>query len=72
MDIQVLEVLPGERAIVSTRGLLRVIRADDSEPLQELVGRKEAEAFCRGYNAGRRRAYVIAYSPNASSTAAAS
>lgn len=59
--VNVLEILPGERAIVSTAGLFRVAIEPGHEVAAELYDAQEAAEFCDTYNetfAGRR---AVAY-----------
>jgi hypothetical protein len=41
--IAVLEVLPGDRAIVSTAGLVRVVVPAENDIVAELIDKREAE-----------------------------
>jgi hypothetical protein len=51
LNFKVQEVLPDGRAVVSTRGLRRVILPRSGKVLRELVTPQQAAAFCRGFNA---------------------
>lgn len=50
--IAVLEVLPGERAIVSTKDLFRVQAEPSGRVLAELLPRNLADARARGFDGG--------------------
>ena len=69
MTIRVLEVLDGDRAIVSTRGLRRVFDAVTGEILEELVliedAREMAAANARCYSDGASRLRIRRYSQTA-------
>jgi hypothetical protein len=66
LNFKVHELLPNGRAIISTRGLRRVILPRSGEVLRELVTPSQAAAFCKGFNACQgkddEQAKPVAYS----------
>jgi hypothetical protein len=47
---RVLEVLDGNRIVVSTKGLRRVVRRSTGAVLEELLSIDDAKAYADGYN----------------------
>ena len=48
--IDVLEVLPGNKAVVDTTGYYRMLRVEDEEILHEFLDEEESEYFLDCYN----------------------
>lgn len=63
MEIKITEVLDGQRAVVSTRGLRRVILKKTKQVLAELLPPGDAEGFAECWNSGGEPyAKVVDYS----------
>ena len=65
VDPRVLQVLDGQRAIVSTRGKRRVVIEPGNEVLAEFVGVSQAATLAAYFNDCHhdRRAVVVKYAP---------
>lgn len=56
----VLRILPGDRAVVSTEGLYRIIDRHDGTVLDELLDAELAGVFVDYYNGGRESGPAVA------------
>ena len=72
MNVQVLAVLPGRMAVVSTNGFVRAVDPDTREVIEELVPEDTAQLYCEQYRAAGGRALVPRHYSSPSSALKAS